>query len=139
MDVLGTGPRYHDLLTEMSGGNRLPGMSNEEQQRQFCEVNGYICDLTRDAEKIGFAVETLGKSPINGLRHPRYGDMSGWYIWFGDDFSCEPNFFSPMHAGHLKHKCPEIIKLLGLPAGYRFLTVGDYLDVWYEKSLLADD
>jgi hypothetical protein len=122
----------------MSGGNRLPGMSGEEQQRQFCEANGYAFDLTRDEEKIGVAVETLGKSPINGLRHPRHGGTSGWYIWCGEDFSDEPNFFSPLHAGHLKQKCPEIIKLLGLPPGYRFLTVGDHLDVWYEKSLLTN-
>lgn len=72
---------------------------------------------------------------MNGLRHRRQSDTSGWYIW-GGVYSEKPDFFVPLHAKHLNERCPEITKLLGLPPGYRFLLVGDYLDIWYDASLL---
>ena len=73
---------------------------------------------------------------INGLRHPLEGDTTGWYIWGGEEFSNEPNFFMPMHVEHLKDFCPEVIKFLGLAPGWRFLIANDYEDVWEDKSLL---
>ena len=32
--------------------------------------------------------------------------------------------------------CPEVLEFLGLPPGYRFLLAIDYVDVWYDPSLL---
>jgi hypothetical protein len=32
----------------------------------------------------------------------------------------------------------EILKFLGLPPGWRFLTDGLYVDVWYDAALLLD-
>jgi hypothetical protein len=85
---------------------------------------------------VGFAVDTQGMLPINGLRDPRVGDTSGWYIWCGKGYSSNPEFFVPLHANHLFERCPDIIKFLGLPPGYRFLVAGDYLDIWFDESLL---
>jgi hypothetical protein len=74
--------------------------------------------------------------PLNGLRHPAVGESNGWYIWCGEDFSEAPGFFAPLHAKHVYEDHPELTKLLGLPPGYRFLLAGDYLDIWYDSSLL---
>lgn len=111
-------------------------MSMSEIQLEFCEARGYACTITDGEEKVGVALETVGKQPVNGLRHPRKGDASGWYIWYGEQYSSDPNFFSPLHAKHLQDTCPAIVKLLGLKPGYRFLLAGDYLDIWYDDSLL---
>lgn len=78
-----------------------------------------------------------GILPINGLRHPPEKDTTGWYIWAGEEFSEEVDFFVPLHVEHLKDWCPQILKYLGLPAGFRFL-IGEnnYEDVWQDLSLL---
>src|SRR4051812_41699664 len=74
--------------------------------------------------------------PINGLRHPPEGDTSGWYIWSGEKYSADPDFFVPLHARHLNDRCPEILKYLGLGPGWRFLTATDHEAVWYDAGLL---
>ncbi len=90
--------------------------------------------------KIGIAdnIES-GIMPLNGLRHPPRGDASGWYIWAGKELSKDPNFFKPLHISHLEKYCPHILKYLGLPPGWRFLTDGSYEDVWEDSSLLKID
>ena len=86
--------------------------------------------------KLGLALTTKGRMPINGLRHPVADDTSGWYIWCGEDISREPDFFAPLHASHIYEEYPEIAKFLGLPPGYRFLFAPDSEDVWFDESLL---
>jgi hypothetical protein len=86
--------------------------------------------------KSGLAVSTKGRIPMNGLRHPVEGGTTGWYIWFGEDFSNDADFFAPMHTSHIYDEYPAVIKLLGLPPGYRFLIADNHLDVWYDASLL---
>jgi hypothetical protein len=73
---------------------------------------------------------------MNGLRHPVVGDPTGWYIWCGEELSKTPNFFGPVHTKHLYESHAHPTKLLGLPPGYRFLLAGEYLDVWFDASLL---
>jgi len=86
---------------------------------------------------LGFALSTKGKTPINGLRHRPQGDTCGWYLWCGETFSRSPDFFSPLHVKHVYEDHSEIRKLLGLAPGYRFLLAGDYLDVWFDQSILV--
>ena len=87
--------------------------------------------------KVGISLNVRnGIMPINGLRHPPEGDTTGWYIWAGEEFSEDSEFFKPLHVEHLSSWCPEIQKYLGLPPGWRFLVDGSYEDVWYDKSLL---
>ena len=77
-----------------------------------------------------------GTKPVNGMRIPPKGDSSGWFIWAGTTLSDAPDFFAPVHAGHVVDWCPDIVRLLGLAPGWRFLWDGDYLDVWYDPELL---
>lgn len=114
-------------LTEADGASR---------QRALCEAKGYSYVPTSPESKLGFAVRTQGRLPINGLRHPPTGETNGWYIWCGEELSQDPDFFAPLHTHHLGDRCPEAIPFLGLPPGCRFLVAGDYIDVWFEESLL---
>jgi hypothetical protein len=95
----------------------------------FCESPSYL--------KVGISRNVKeGARPVNGLRHPLAGDTTGWYIWGGEEYSGDPDFFIPLHAEHLKSWCPMILKYLGLPPGWRFLVTEKYEDVWEDKSLL---
>jgi hypothetical protein len=75
-------------------------------------------------------------APRNGLRHPPEGDTTGWYIWAGDTLSDDADFFEPLHVRHLVERCPELLKFLGLPPGWRFLVASAHEDVWEDESLL---
>ena len=44
-------------------------------------------EIPLNDSKLGIALSTLKKDPINGLRHPVTDDANGWYIWCGDDIS----------------------------------------------------
>jgi hypothetical protein len=109
----------------------------EQAQTAFCVEYATQHVPAPPESKLGFALKTKGKQPINGLRHPVHGETCGWYIWCGQDFSDAPDFFSPIHTKHVYEDYPELEKLLGLPPGYRFLLAGEYLDVWYDESLLS--
>lgn len=108
----------------------------ESQQKAVCERHGATWSRVDPDLKVGIArnVKT-GLQPINGLRHPPEGDTTGWYIWAGEELSDDPDFFVPLHVSHLQDWCPEVLKFLGLPPGYRFLIAGDYEDVWEDESL----
>jgi|HubBroStandDraft_5_1064220.scaffolds.fasta_scaffold483984_2 hypothetical protein len=84
---------------------------------------------------LGFAMETLGKVPINGLRHRAVENSNGWYIWMGK-FSSASDFFSPVHTSHLFEQLPQAVEFLALPYGYRFLLAPNQVDVWYDANLL---
>jgi hypothetical protein len=99
----------------------------EIAQRAFCAERG---------SKLGFAAATESLRPVNGLRHPATPEANGWYIWCGEELSSGRDFFQPMHAAHLYDAHPEWARLLGLAPGYRFLLDADYLDVWFDASLL---
>jgi len=111
----------------------------EDQQRMLCEQNGLEYVRADMNSILGFAVATEGKLPINGLRHQQEGGTSGWYVWCGEHLSQAPDFFSPIHAHHLLHRCKEAVRFLGLPPGSRFLTAGDYVDIWFDESLLLTE
>ena len=108
-----------------------------EAQRIVCESQGVGCVPAADDLKVGVASNVReGLLPLNGLRHPPVGDTTGWYIWAGEKYSDDPDFFLPLHVAHLAEWCPDAMKFLALPPGWRFLKAGDYEDVWYDSSLL---
>ena len=76
-----------------------------------------------------------GLVPLNGLRHPTTDDTTGWYIWAGQELSDAEDFFVPLHAVHLSEWCPQVLRFLGLPPGWRFLVDGQHEDVWRDDSL----
>lgn len=112
----------------------------EELQKEICKKNNAIFFPSHNDSKVGIALNVRsGMIPINGFRHPPEADTTGWYIYAGEDFSSESDFFKPLHVDHLDEWCPQIKKYLGLPPGWRFLIAGDYEDVWFDESLLTLD
>ena len=107
------------------------------EQKNICEKYGAIFFESPPELKVGISLNVKnGLQPLNGLRHPPEGDTTGWYIWAGEDFSDDPDFFVPLHVKHLDEWCPKIVKYLGLPPGWRFLIANGYEDVWEDPSLL---
>jgi hypothetical protein len=87
--------------------------------------------------KVGVARNVKdGLLPLNGLRHRPTADTTGWYLWAGEEFSEDPDFFVPLHVRHLGGWCPGALPYLALPPGSRFLVAPDYEDVWNDESLL---
>jgi hypothetical protein len=108
----------------------------EDLQRVTCRQYAAAFVPSPLNSKLGIALGTPGRAPINGLRHPVVGETNGWYLWFGEGFSEDPDFFSTVCAVHIIEQFPEVARLLGLPPGYRFLLAGDYADVWFDEKLL---
>ncbi len=110
----------------------------EDAQQATCAKYGTWWCSAPSHLKVGVALNVKSLIvPINGLRHSPAGDTTGWYIWAGEDGPSQtPNFFVPLHVEHLAEWRPEIIKFLGLPPGWRFLTDGRYEDVWEDPALL---
>lgn len=108
-----------------------------QQQRDTCDRYEVEFVPAPRHLKVGIARNVReGILPINGLRHLPAGDTTGWYIWAGEELSDDPNFFVPLHVEHLVEWCPDALRFLGLPPGWRFLVAGEYEDVWEDASLL---
>jgi hypothetical protein len=105
-------------------------------QKEVCKEHAASFVGSPPDSKLGFARTTKGKVPINGLRHPLGGNTNGWYIWCGEDFSDDSEFFAPVHASHFYEEYPEVARFLGLPPGYRFLFAPNCIDIWFDESLL---
>lgn len=109
----------------------------EELQRDICRKYGVDFCPSSPSSKVGVSLNVRDQLiPINGLRHPPEGDTTGWYIWSGEELSEADDFFAPLHVAHLDVWCPQIMKFLALPPGWRFLVAGDYEDVWFDESIL---
>jgi hypothetical protein len=111
--------------------------SSTNAQQATCLKFGAHYLRAEDYLKVGISKNfNVRQFPINGLRHPPQGDTTGWYIWSGEEFSRDPDFFVPLHTIHLSDRCPEIMKYLGLGPGWRFLVAPGQEDVWFDASLL---
>ena len=63
-------------------------------QKKICDKYGAPYLESPDSLKIGISDTVLGGlQPLNGLRHPPESDTTGWYIWAGEKFSDDPDFF----------------------------------------------
>jgi hypothetical protein len=112
-------------------------MDYSKERKLICEKYGSLFIDSPESLKIGISKNVKdGIWPINGMRHPLEGDTTGWYIWAGEEFSTDPDFFVPLHVEHLNEWNPIVLKYLGLAPGWRFLVTDDYEDVWYDASLL---
>ncbi len=106
-------------------------------QREVCHRFGLTPTHAPADLKVGVARNVLdGLKPLNGLRHPPEADTTGWYIWAGEELSDDPDFFVPLHVGHLAEWCPDVLPYLALPPGCRFLIAPGYEDVWEDPALL---
>lgn len=108
---------------------------NEQGQAAMCREHGREFVPCPPDSKLGVALQTLGQTPIQGLRHPPVGATNGWYILAGE-YSSGADFFKPLHASHVIQRLPEVVRFLGLPPGSRFLLAGEHVDVWFDESLL---
>lgn len=110
----------------------------EEIQRDLCRAYGVVWVPAPSQLKVGVAPNVKsGAVPVNGLRHPPAGDTTGWYLWAGEgDPPPAAEFFVPLHVQHLVEWRPDVLKFLGLPPGWRFVTDGNYEDVWEDPALL---
>ncbi|MBK6464595.1 MAG: hypothetical protein IPF92_26865 [Myxococcales bacterium] len=107
-------------------------------QNDVCRRHGTVFVPAPGALKVGISPNVRsGVVPLNGLRHRPEGDTTGWYIWAGETLGTDPEFFVPLHVEHLDVWCPQAIRFLGLPPGWRFLIADDYEDVWEDAALLA--
>ncbi|MFT4907718.1 MAG: hypothetical protein ACI978_001801 [Oleispira sp.] len=106
-------------------------------QKEICIKFEAIPSPCSSTEKLGIAIETIGKLPINGLRHNPENGTCGWYIWCGEEMPDEEGFFKPLHVNHIAEYLPEVEQYLSLPPGYRFLIAGEHEDVWHDSSLVG--
>ena len=105
---------------------------------EVCEKQGVEPVIPEPGSKLGLALSTLGKEPINGLRHLPEKGTNGWYIWCGDSMSEADDFFQPLHIEHIDEYLPLIKKYLNLPPGYRFqIDNNDYENIWFDTELFA--
>ena len=117
---------------------RPPGSRMRISHEQtVCQWVGAVPVEPLPNSKLGIALSTIGKLPINGLRQRPTESTNGWYIWCGTKLSEAPDFFAPLHVEHIAEYLPETAEYLNLPPGYRFLIDGgNYEDVWFDLSLL---
>lgn len=78
-----------------------------------------------------------GHIPLNAIRYFPVGDTTGWYIWAGEDYSEDPDFFRPLHVQHLVDWCPSIVSYLQLPPGWGVVLAQGYEDVWFDEKFAA--
>jgi hypothetical protein len=107
------------------------------EQREVCDrFEVYPWPVGKNL-RVGVARDVKpGSLSINGLRHPPKGDMTGWYVWVGEQESGELNLFSQLHLEHLVEWCPTVWRYLALPPGWRFSIAPGNEDVWHDPSLL---
>lgn len=109
----------------------------EESQRRLCRSHGAPFEPPSPGSKVGIAMQTLGRVPVQGVRIPATPAVCGWYIYAGDEWSDDVNFYQPMCVEHLAEYCPLALPFLGLPPGWRFLTDEQgYVDVWFDEAVL---
>lgn len=110
----------------------------EANQKGLCNKHNVKWVAAPAHLKVGIARNVRSSLvPVNGLRLSPEGDTTGWYLWAGEgEPSADDDFFLPLHVEHIVAWRPEILKFLGLPPGWRFLTDGKYEDVWEDADLL---
>ena len=111
---------------------------NKSMDEKVCDTKGVKAVVPAPGTKLGIALSTLGKEPINGLRHNPTKGTNGWYIWCGDTFSEADDFFKPLHIEHIDEYFPMVKQYLDLPPGYRFqIDSKNYEDIWFDTELAA--
>ncbi|MFD1030798.1 immunity protein Imm33 domain-containing protein [Metaplanococcus flavidus] len=114
-------------------------MIKKVKQKFICRKYGADFLSTDNKARIGVAENVnQGLLPINGLRIPPDEGTSGWFIWAGEEWCEDENFFLSHHVQHLDEWSwsENINKYLGLAPGWRFLISGDYVDVWFDEKLI---
>lgn len=109
---------------------------SDADPRKLCAQFGAAFLPPLAGSRVGIAIQTLGRRPLNGMRLEPAGSACGWYLWAGEELSTADDFFEPLCVEHLPQRCPGALPFLALPPGWRFLTDGEYVDVWFDPALL---
>ena len=108
-----------------------------EMQVALCREHGVPFEPTSLRSPGGRITDARGTPPFHGLRVAPKEGFSGLYIWAEQEPSDSDDFYQPLCARHLADLCQHALRVLGPPAGWRFLTDGEYSDVWFDATLLA--
>ena len=113
-------------------------LSMRPDQLAMCARFGVTPDAPRDDARLGIARNARERElwPLHGLRHRAEHGTSGWYIWRGEGLSQADDFFESLHTSHLSDWCPDAIRFLALPPGWRFLLAPGQEDAWYDAALV---
>lgn len=103
-------------------------------QQTVCAKHGAQFVEVRNYSMVRLAASSLGQQPFQGCRSAVNGASSGWFLWAGENSMADYSF-QPVSCTALFEKCPQVIKYLGLPPGYRFI-IDDRgrEDVWFEPG-----
>jgi hypothetical protein len=132
-----------DAVKLLTSDERIVWVLNMDEklistQVQLCSRLGAPFLKCGAHEKVGISRNVKeGARPINGFRIQPEGDTCGWYIWGGEEWSDDPDFFVPWHVEHLAEWAPLVLPYLGLSPGWRFLVTEEYEDVWEYEGLLG--
>jgi hypothetical protein len=96
----------------------------EGLQRRVCEAYGAEFTPPAAGSKVGIALRTMGRTPIRAVRTPPTETTCGWYIFAGDEWSDDPDFYRPLCVEHMAEYCELALPFLALPPGWRFHTDG---------------
>ena len=105
--------------------------------KNICASVGVEADPPALHLRLGVSRSARTDLPVHGLRLEPQTNTCGWYIWAGE-MSEDEHFFEPHHVYHIEDVCPVAVPFLGLPPGWRFLTDGDYVDVWFDPAILEE-
>ena len=102
----------------------------------ICQRVGAVPNPPQPRSKVGIALKTIDRAPINGMRIQPGEGTNGWFLWCGEERSDDEDFYAPLHAEHLPDYLPEVVKYLALPPGYRFqIDRSGYEDIWFDAAL----
>jgi hypothetical protein len=110
-------------------------MNMSFSQEEICKKFGSSFSPPDADLRLGIALSSLSKLPLNALRHPIEHGSCGWYIW-GGELSVDPDFFDALCVCHLEDYAPALVPFLGLEPGWRVLLAPGQTDVWYDQQLL---
>jgi hypothetical protein len=69
---------------------------------------------------------------VQGVARKVGGNVS-WFF-HGGEYSDAPDFYQPVHVGHLKEILPSVIRYMRLPTGEKFIIDDQgYEDVWFAQ------
>jgi len=112
-------------------------MPLDDDQHRVCDRYGIAFCAAAPSFMVAISSNAQsGLQPLNGLRHPVESDMTGWWLWAGEEWSEAPEFWLTLHVEHLAEWLPAVLPYLGLPPGWRFIIADSHEDVWYDPALL---
>ncbi len=109
-------------------------MNSANKQLKICQRFNSNFVPPEQTQKVGIAMNSLQRLPLNALRLAPTEDTSGWYVW-GGEISDSPDFFAPLHVSHIPGKCPALVPYLALAPGWRVQLAPGHEDIWFDDEL----